>query len=135
MCIALCTIVAHNTAQNRPDNFSPYPPDNHHCSDDVYLREGGRWHQTTAHWPVKVKQRNTPLLPVTSPDPDRLSKLFHRATQQRICNKIPSPKSPPHLKRVATLPREMPSTVTTQWSTTWFFCMTLYVQKFVLQDK
>ena len=41
MCIALCTIVAHNIAQNRRDNFPPYPPDNHHCSDDVYLREGG----------------------------------------------------------------------------------------------
>ena len=41
VCIALCTIVAHNIAQNRPDNFPPYPPDNHHDSDDVYLREGG----------------------------------------------------------------------------------------------
>ena len=41
MCIALCTIVAHNIAQNRHDNFPSYPPDNHHCSDDVYLREGG----------------------------------------------------------------------------------------------
>jgi len=45
VCIALCTIVAHNIAhniaQNRPDNFPPYPPDNHLCSDDVYLREGG----------------------------------------------------------------------------------------------
>ena len=41
MCIALCTIVAHNIAQNRPDNFPSYPPDNHHRSDDVYLREGG----------------------------------------------------------------------------------------------
>jgi len=40
VCIALCTTVAHNIAQNRPDNFPPYPPDNHHCSDDVYLREG-----------------------------------------------------------------------------------------------
>jgi len=40
--MALCTIVAHNIAQNRPDSFPPYPPDNHHCSDDVYLREGGR---------------------------------------------------------------------------------------------
>jgi len=40
VCIALCTIVAHNIAQNRPDNFPPYPPDNHHISDDVYLREG-----------------------------------------------------------------------------------------------
>ena len=40
MCIALCTIVAHNIAQNRPDNFPSCPPDNHHCSD-VYLRERG----------------------------------------------------------------------------------------------
>ena len=40
VCIALCTIVAHNIAQNRSDNFPSYPPDNHHCSDDVYLREG-----------------------------------------------------------------------------------------------
>ena len=39
VCIALCTIVAHNIAQNRPDNFPSYPPDNHHCSDDVYLRD------------------------------------------------------------------------------------------------
>jgi len=42
VCIALCTIVAHNIAQSRPDSFPPYPPDNHHSSDDVYLREGGR---------------------------------------------------------------------------------------------
>ena len=42
VCIALCTIVAHSIAQNRPDSFSPYPPDNHHCFDDVYLREGGQ---------------------------------------------------------------------------------------------
>jgi len=41
VCIALYTIVAHNIAQNRPDNFPPYPSDNHHISDDVYLREGG----------------------------------------------------------------------------------------------
>ena len=39
VCIALCKIVAHNIAQNRPDSFPPYPPDNHHISDDVYLRE------------------------------------------------------------------------------------------------
>jgi len=42
VCSSLCKIVAHNIAQNRPDNFPPYPPDNHHYSDDVYLREGGR---------------------------------------------------------------------------------------------
>jgi len=41
VCIALCTIVAHNIAQNRPDSFPPYPPDDHHSSNDVYLREGG----------------------------------------------------------------------------------------------
>jgi len=41
VCIALCTIVVHNIAQNRPDSFPPYPPDDHHSSDDVYLREGG----------------------------------------------------------------------------------------------
>ena len=41
MCTALCTIAAHNIAQNRPDSFPSYPPDNHHCSDDVYLREWG----------------------------------------------------------------------------------------------
>jgi len=36
VCIALCTIVAQNTAQNRPDNFPSYSSDNHHCSNDVY---------------------------------------------------------------------------------------------------
>jgi len=42
MCVH-CTV--HNCytqciAQNRPDNFPSYPLHNHHCSDDVYLREG-----------------------------------------------------------------------------------------------
>ena len=41
VCSSLCTIVAHNTAQNRPDIFPSCPPYNHHCSDDVYLMEGG----------------------------------------------------------------------------------------------
>jgi len=47
VCIALCTTVAHNNAQNRPDNFPSYPPNNHHCSDDVYFREAivkDKWH-------------------------------------------------------------------------------------------
>ena len=51
LCMALCTIVAHNIAQNRPDNFPSYPPDNHHRSDDVYLREGG---QTPLNVPIHV---------------------------------------------------------------------------------
>jgi len=39
---ALCKTVAHSNAQNIPDNFPSYPPDNHHFSDDVYFREGGK---------------------------------------------------------------------------------------------
>jgi len=35
----MCTIIEHNIAHNRPDNFPSYPPDNHHCIDDVYLTE------------------------------------------------------------------------------------------------
>jgi len=42
VCIVLSTSVAHNTAQNKSDNLLSYPSDNHHCSDDVYLREGGQ---------------------------------------------------------------------------------------------
>jgi len=38
MSTALCTTVAHNTTQNRPNNFPCYPPDSHHCSDNIYLR-------------------------------------------------------------------------------------------------
>ena len=49
VCALHCAIVAHNIAQNRPDNFPPYPPDNHHCTDDVYLREAGG--STTNYWP------------------------------------------------------------------------------------
>jgi len=39
VCIALCTIVAHNIAQNRPDSFPHYPPDNHHYSDGFQKQE------------------------------------------------------------------------------------------------
>ena len=49
VCIALCTIVAHNIARNRPDNFPSYPPDNHHCSDDAYLREGEGFTDRSSH--------------------------------------------------------------------------------------
>jgi len=51
VCSSLCTIVAHNTAQNRPDNFLSCPPDNHHCSDDVYLSERGGGN----HWSTKLR--------------------------------------------------------------------------------
>jgi len=60
--IALCTIVAHNIAQNRPDNFLSYPPDNRHCSDDVYLREG-EWVSSPV-WFVCVWRFHTDLAPL-----------------------------------------------------------------------
>jgi len=39
VCVLHCAQLLH-TVLHRTD-FSSYPPDNHHCSDDVYLREGG----------------------------------------------------------------------------------------------
>jgi len=42
VCIALCTNIAHNTAQNRPGNFHSYAADNHNCFDDVYMTERRR---------------------------------------------------------------------------------------------
>ena len=50
MHIALCIIVAHNTAQKRPDNFPSYPPDNYDCFYDVYLSEGGSDLEKFQHW-------------------------------------------------------------------------------------
>jgi len=38
--LSLCTTVVHYTAQNSSDYLLCYPPDNHHCSDVVYWREG-----------------------------------------------------------------------------------------------
>ena len=57
VCIALCTTVVHNIAQNRPANFPSYPPDNHHCSDDVYLSEGGR-DESLSWWLVDPPDRD-----------------------------------------------------------------------------
>jgi len=39
--VSLCVIVIRNTAQNRSDYSTSYPPDSHHSSDDVYWRGGG----------------------------------------------------------------------------------------------
>ena len=61
VCIALCTTVVHNIAQDRPDNFPSYPPDNHHWSNDVYLREGGGFPSQT-QTRNKVKSTNCLLL-------------------------------------------------------------------------
>ena len=60
VCIAMCTIVAHNSTYDRPHNFPSYPPDNYHCSRDVYLREGGSWwhHNMTILWQGSRKLHN-----------------------------------------------------------------------------
>ena len=41
VCASHCAQLLHTILHRRPDSFPPYPPDNHHYSDDVYLREGG----------------------------------------------------------------------------------------------
>jgi len=49
--IALWTVITHNTAQN----FAV--PDNHHCSDYVYLREGrtNKVRDDTVDWLLKLQ--------------------------------------------------------------------------------
>jgi len=41
VCALHCAQLLRTILQNRPDNFPSYPPDSHHCFDDVYLMEGG----------------------------------------------------------------------------------------------
>jgi len=73
VCSSLCTIVVYNTAQNRPDNFPSCPPDNHHCSDDVYLRERGLRSSSmpsgilihAAIWPQQTWAENWGLCPLS----------------------------------------------------------------------
>jgi len=72
VCIALCRIVAHNIAQNRPDSFPPYPPDNHHCFDDVYLREGGGLHYCNRpYYPTARFRSPSSYVVSVEPFPDR----------------------------------------------------------------
>jgi len=56
VCIARCTIVAHNILQNRPDNFPSYSADSHHCCDDIFLREGGQ-SRCRLGWGLRWAQR------------------------------------------------------------------------------
>jgi len=41
VCALHCAQLLHTILHKTPDNFPSYSPDNHHCSDDVYLRKGG----------------------------------------------------------------------------------------------
>jgi len=49
VCIALCTIVAHNIAQNRPNNFPTHPPDNQELAD-LWLFVALHMLSTTRMW-------------------------------------------------------------------------------------
>ena len=51
VCIALCTIVAHNIAQNRPDNFPSYPPDNHKSQQKLVISYSQGTESTTKNQP------------------------------------------------------------------------------------
>ena len=84
---ALSTIVAHNIAQNRHDNFPSYPLDNHHCSDDVYLREGGCLSanlrcrsETCCRRPLKTGRK-------------KVAKNRHLGTIAQLCRAISSQKA------------------------------------------
>jgi len=58
-----CTV--HNcctqycTEQNRVDNLPSYSPDNHYCSDAVYLREGAQRTKEIIYWshPFQIHAR------------------------------------------------------------------------------
>jgi len=86
VCIALCTIVAHNIAQNRPDSFPPYPPANHHSSNDVYLTEGGRC--SARDRPQGCKNRSLPLPCRTCCFLSALTLLVRRQEEHPACEKF-----------------------------------------------
>jgi len=94
VCIALCTIVAHNIAQNRPDSFAPYPPDNHHCSDDVYLREGGYIIKHACRGCRTVQGRPMLSLESATQMANQLVQLFSHSSRQKVpilCSVRPYP--------------------------------------------
>ena len=97
VCIALCTIVAHNIAQNRPDSFPPYPPDNHHCSNDVYLRERGihRRHRRKEWW--------TRILTFKFCDFLRIFQNFQKGVARCLCGRPGPLWSWPNYIRVGSL--------------------------------
>jgi len=61
VCIALCTIVAHSIAQNKPDNFPSYPPDNHRAPI-VSIWGKGRLTKAKVTWYVKQCKLNNKQL-------------------------------------------------------------------------
>jgi len=66
----MCTIVAQNIEQNRPDNFSSYSPDNQHCSDDVYMslmRIGVGFQDANPLNFARVPQTHEPISAVSGP--------------------------------------------------------------------
>jgi len=58
VCSSLCTIVAHNTAQNRPDNFPSCPPDNHQLLRWCLCEGGGIILYTFVTRPIAMCQNS-----------------------------------------------------------------------------
>ena len=81
VCASHCAIVAHNIAQNRLDSFPPYPPDNHHCSDDVYLREGGAAILQECHSKTAQVHLQKIFLPLLISDVQQLYTRQHQKQQ------------------------------------------------------
>jgi len=94
VCIALCTIVAHNIAQNRPDSFPPYPPDNLESTTETANRSV----QPCLHrWP-----RSVPI-------------LYNRLPVSHSKLPLPMLASKPHVIRGLVGPPESGTQMTT-WS-------------------
>ena len=49
MCALYCAQLLYTILHRTDLNFPPYPPDNHHSSDDVYVREGGWFPSVLRH--------------------------------------------------------------------------------------
>ena len=45
VCALHCAQLLHTILHRKDLIIFPHPLDNHHCSDDVYLREGGTWYR------------------------------------------------------------------------------------------
>jgi len=54
VCVLHCAQLLQTTLHRTDLIISPYPPDNHHCSDDVYLREGDGPKASRVTWEVQI---------------------------------------------------------------------------------
>jgi len=62
VCITLCTIVAHNIAQNRPDSLPPYPPDNQKITTAPMMSIWGNGGKSTYEFLLVFHSHYVPIL-------------------------------------------------------------------------